>query len=60
MFNEWLGHSDIDENKMKINREAVIIGDNQILMVHSNLGDFKFPGSEVEHHESHAEVYSAR
>lgn len=59
MFNEVLGHSDIDENKMKINtREAVraiIIEDKKILMVHSNLGDFKFPGGGVEDHESHAE-----
>ncbi|MGA4722218.1 hypothetical protein [Fictibacillus nanhaiensis] len=46
MFNEVLGHSDIDENKMKINhREAVraiIIEDKKILMVHSNLGDLNF------------------
>ncbi|MGD6964438.1 NUDIX hydrolase [Fictibacillus phosphorivorans] len=59
MFNEWFGQSNIDENKTKINhREAVraiIIEDNQILMVHSNLGDFKFPGGGVEDHESHAE-----
>jgi 8-oxo-dGTP pyrophosphatase MutT (NUDIX family) len=59
MFHEVLGHSNIDENKMKINtREAVraiIIEDNKILMVHSNLGDYKFPGGGVEHHESHAE-----
>jgi hypothetical protein len=46
MFHEVLGHSNIDENKTKINhREAVraiIIEDNQILLVHSNLGDYKF------------------
>lgn len=54
-----LGISDIDENKIKINyREAVraiIIQNNKILMVHSNIGDFKFPGGGVENNESHAE-----
>lgn len=53
-----LGIPDIDENKIKINyREAVraiIIQNNKILMVHSNIGDFKFPGGGVENNESHA------
>ncbi|MEH7462283.1 NUDIX domain-containing protein [Bacillus thuringiensis] len=58
-MNALLGISEIDENKVKINyREAVraiIIQDNKILLVHSNLGDYIFPGGGVEKNESHAE-----
>ncbi|MFD0770219.1 NUDIX hydrolase [Bacillus sp. CGMCC 1.60114] len=58
-MNALLGISEIDENKVKINyREAVraiIIQDNKILLVHSNIGDYKFPGGGVEKNESHAE-----
>ncbi|TDL82416.1 NUDIX hydrolase [Peribacillus frigoritolerans] len=54
-----LGIQEIDEGKVRINnREAVraiIIQNNKILMVHSNLGDLKFPGGGVERNESHAE-----
>ncbi|WP_020062551.1 NUDIX hydrolase [Bacillus sp. 123MFChir2] len=55
-----LGISEIiDENNVKINyREAVraiIMQDNKILLVHSNLGDYIFPGGGIEKNESHAE-----
>lgn len=55
-----LGISEIiDENNVKINyREAVraiIMQDNKILLVHSNLGDYIFPGGGVEKNETHAE-----
>ncbi|MCM3737571.1 NUDIX domain-containing protein [Bacillus cytotoxicus] len=59
-MNVLLGISEIiDENNIKINyREAVraiIMQDNKILLVHSNLGDYIFPGGGVEKNETHAE-----
>ncbi|WP_342826923.1 NUDIX hydrolase [Metabacillus indicus] len=59
IFNEMLGIKEIDDKKGRINNReavrAVIIQNNKILMVHSNLGDYKFPGGGVEKNESHAE-----
>lgn len=44
---------------MKINyREAVravIVQNNKILLAHSNMGDYKFPGGGVDKNESHGE-----
>ncbi|MEH6892540.1 NUDIX domain-containing protein [Bacillus sp. JJ864] len=58
-MNALIGISEIDENKVKINyREAVraiIIQNNKILLVNSNMDDYIFPGGGVEKNESHAE-----
>ncbi|MDX8365658.1 NUDIX hydrolase [Cytobacillus sp. IB215665] len=35
---------------------AIIISKNHILLVHSNRGDYKFPGGGVEENESHYET----
>lgn len=59
IFNEVIGIQEIDEDATKVKyREAVraiIIHNNKILLVHSNIGDYKFPGGGVEIGESHAE-----
>jgi 8-oxo-dGTP pyrophosphatase MutT (NUDIX family) len=59
IFNELLGNQEIDENEVKINyREAVrtvIIENNKILLIHSNMGDYKFPGGGVEKNENHTD-----
>lgn len=55
-----LGFQEIVDKKVRINNReavrAVIIQNNKILMVHSNLGDYKFPGGGVDKNESHAEA----
>ncbi|WP_078380682.1 NUDIX hydrolase [Sutcliffiella halmapala] len=58
IFNEVLGIQETNHDTTKLNnREAVraiIIKDKKILLVHSNLGDYKFPGGGLEKGESHA------
>lgn len=58
-FNELLGVLTIDKKEAKtIQREAVravIFRDHQILLIHSNKGDYKLPGGGVQKNESHAE-----
>ncbi|KEZ50889.1 NUDIX hydrolase [Metabacillus indicus LMG 22858] len=60
IFNKMLGIRGIDDKKIRINNReavrAVIIQNNTILLVHSNLGDCKFPGGGVDKNESHAEA----
>ncbi|WP_230500347.1 NUDIX hydrolase [Sutcliffiella rhizosphaerae] len=55
-----MGIETVDENTNKIiYREAVravIIQNDKILMVQSNIGDYKFPGGGVEINESHEEA----
>ncbi|HYK73295.1 MAG TPA: NUDIX domain-containing protein [Pseudoneobacillus sp.] len=57
LFDEVFGISSLDESKHNIRyREAVravIVRDGQILLIHSNKGDYKFPGGGVEKGESH-------
>jgi len=56
LFDEVFGISSLDESKHNIRyREAVravIIRDGHILLIHSNKGDYKFPGGGVEKGES--------
>jgi 8-oxo-dGTP pyrophosphatase MutT (NUDIX family) len=57
-FNKILEEPKIKNCKSAAQREAVraiIITNNNILLVHSNRGDYKFPGGGVEENESHAE-----
>lgn len=35
---------------------AVILHQNKLLLIHSNLGDYKFPGGGVEDNENHKEA----
>lgn len=60
IFNKCLGNIDIDEKGMKINkREAVrgvVVQNNNILLIHSNKGDYKFPGGGIEQDESHSDA----
>ncbi|KEK20693.1 NUDIX hydrolase [Bacillus manliponensis] len=60
VFNKLLEDEKIHGTEVKVNyREAVraiIIQDENILLVHSNQGDYKFAGGGVEKNESHAEA----
>jgi len=57
IFNEVLGTKNINEKEWKMNyREAVravIVRNDHILLIQSNMGDYKFPGGGVEKNESH-------
>jgi 8-oxo-dGTP pyrophosphatase MutT (NUDIX family) len=59
-FNFALGIQEVDKEKVNINnREAVraiILKGNYILMVHTNKGDYKFPGGGVNKEESHSQA----
>ncbi len=54
-FNKLLGIQECDSSHKKINTRlavrAVILQNNNLLLVHSNLGDYKFPGGGVEQEE---------
>ncbi|WP_413299954.1 NUDIX domain-containing protein [Bacillus sp. 1P10SD] len=60
IFYKRLGSNDIDEKGWKINNReavrAVILHKNTFLLIHSNRGDYKFPGGGVERNESHTEA----
>jgi 8-oxo-dGTP pyrophosphatase MutT (NUDIX family) len=60
IFNCVLGLQEINKEKLRINYRtavrAVIWKDNKILMVHSNRGDYKFPGGGLNKDESHEEA----
>lgn len=57
LFNVLLGIEKLNKQEINIKyREAVravIIQDHKILLIHSNLGDYKFPGGGLEKNESH-------
>ena len=60
IIDEVLGIQMIKDPKIKIaNRyaaRAIVIQDNKILMVHTNKGDYKFPGGGIKKAESHEEA----
>lgn len=60
IIDEVLGIQKIKDPKIKIaNRyaaRAIVIQDNKILMVHTNKGDYKFPGGGIKKAESHEEA----
>ena len=60
LFNYVFGLQEVNKEKVSVNyREAVravIIQNNNILMVHCNKGDYKFPGGGVNTGESHEEA----
>jgi 8-oxo-dGTP pyrophosphatase MutT (NUDIX family) len=60
IFNYVLGLQDLSKENLKVNRRgavrAVIIKDNKLLMVHSNKGDYKFPGGGINQGENSEEA----
>lgn len=60
IINEVLGIQKVRDAKTKITTRqavrAIIIKDNKILMVHTNKGDYKFPGGGIKRSESHEEA----
>ncbi|MFJ7405043.1 MULTISPECIES: NUDIX hydrolase [unclassified Lysinibacillus] len=58
IFNKIFEESNIKNYNNTMSREAVraiIVNENRILLVHSNRGDFKFPGGGLEDNETHEE-----
>ncbi len=60
LFNNILGIKKINGKEVKINyREAVravILRNNNLLMVQTNKGDYKFPGGGIKNEEKHEET----
>ena len=60
IINEILGIQQIKNKNTRITSRqavrAVIFKDNKILMVHTNKGDYKFPGGGIKKQESHEEA----
>lgn len=60
LFNYVLGIEEVDKEKVKVNHRetvrAIILKDNNILMVHCNKGDYKFPGGGINKEENHEEA----
>ena len=60
IINEILGIQKIKDPKIKITTRqavrAIVIQNNKILMVHTNKGDYKFPGGGIKKAESHEEA----
>ncbi|WP_088034886.1 NUDIX domain-containing protein [Evansella clarkii] len=58
IINKVFGIREIDESKFKLRERtavrAVIISGGKILMLHTNKGDYKFPGGGAEKGETHA------
>ena len=58
MFNKLIEQQRIEgDNKVNYREtiKAVIVRKNKILLIHTNKGDYKFPGGGVEGQESHSE-----
>lgn len=55
-----MGIQEINKDLVKVNYRyavrAIVINGNKILMVHTNKGDYKFPGGGIEKQESHEEA----
>ena len=60
IINEILGIQKIKDRNIRITTRqavrAVVLKDNKILMVHTNKGDYKFPGGGIKRQESHEEA----
>jgi|LSQX01.1.fsa_nt_gb 8-oxo-dGTP pyrophosphatase MutT (NUDIX family) len=59
-FNYVLGFQEVDSETENVNHReavrAVILHDNDLLMVQSNKGDYKFPGGGLHGDENHEEA----
>lgn len=60
MFNKVIGIEEISKDLVKIKYRqavrAVILKDNKVLMVHTNRGDYKFPGGGIEENENYEDA----
>ena len=60
VFNYSFGMQKVKDENIKVNhREAIrgiILKDNKFLMIHSNKGDYKFPGGGMNENESHEDA----
>lgn len=60
IINEILGIQKIKDARTRITTRqavrAIIIQDSKILMVHTNKGDYKFPGGGIKKNESHEDA----
>lgn len=60
IIDEILGIQKIKDPKIRITTRqavrAIVIQNNKILMVHTNKGDYKFPGGGVKKNETHEEA----
>lgn len=60
IINEVLGIQTIKDPKIRITTRqavrAIVIKDNKILMVHTNKGDYKFPGGGIKKSETHEDA----
>ncbi|MBU3804870.1 MAG: NUDIX domain-containing protein [Candidatus Cellulosilyticum pullistercoris] len=60
IINEVLGIQTITDPSIRITTRqavrAIVIKDNKILMVHTNKGDYKFPGGGIKKLETHEEA----
>lgn len=60
IIDEILGIQKIKNRNIKITTRqavrAIVLKDNKILMVHTNKGDYKFPGGGIKRQESHEEA----
>jgi len=57
-FNKFIGIEKVANKQIKVREavRAVVIRDGKILMLHTNKGDFKFPGGGVESGETHKQA----
>lgn len=58
IFNKFIGKEKVENKQIKVREavRAVVLRDDKILMLHSNKGDFKFPGGGVESGETHKQA----
>lgn len=59
IFNKILDDEIIDKDISIFRRDAVraiVYKDNRLLMIHTNEGDYKFPGGGIEEEESHKDA----
>lgn len=60
IIDEILGIQKIENRNIRITTRqavrAIVLKDNKILMVHTNKGDYKFPGGGIKRQETHEEA----
>ena len=59
LFNKLFASDDCADKDSYFCRQAVravVVHDDKLLLVHSNKGDYKFPGGGIEQGESHSEA----
>ena len=60
VFNYSFGMQKVKDGNIKVNHReairAIVLNDSKLLMIHSNKGDYKFPGGGMNENESHEEA----